>query len=363
MAQHVYIGTYTRDLPHVRAKAEGIYLCQFDPASGHLERTDHVMPMMNPSFLALSPDARFLYAAGEVGGPDGMPHGAVEAFARDTSNGELTALNARSSMGDAPCHVSVDASGRMVMAANYRSGSVAAYSILPDGSLGEVSAAIQHAGSSVNPDRQEGPHAHSINPDPTNRFALVPDLGADRVLVYRMDPSVGTLVPNDPAGVPSTPGDGPRHLDFHPNGRWVYVINELGCTITQYAWDAERGALTELQAVCTLPPNRFDGRNTTADIHVHPSGRFVYGSNRGHDSIAAFAVDPTSGNLAPMGHESTQGEKPRNFAIDPSGRWLLTANQDTDTIVTLAIDQTTGRLSPTGNVAAVPTPVCVRFVL
>ncbi len=377
----VYIGTYTHALPHVQGKGEGTYLGRFDPESGALVVVGLAAEAISPSFLAVHPSGRYLYTVGEVGGPDGHPHGVVVAFARDPRTGALQRLNQQSSHGDWPCHLSVDRSGRLVMAANYLSGSVAALPIRADGSLGEATVAIQHHGSSVDPVRQAGPHAHSITPDLENRFALVADLGLDRLLVYRIDPAGGRLTPNDPPSVVLAPGAGPRHVALHPSGRHVYVINELGCTVTAFGWvgmegawgnrgptefshptsiDAARGALAEVQTVSTLPDG-FDGRNTTADIHVHPSGRFLYGSNRGHDSIVAYAIDPATGRLDHLMHASTGGRKPRNFAIDPSGRFLLAANQDSDSIVTFRIDEGAGTLAPTGHVADVPTPVCVRF--
>jgi 6-phosphogluconolactonase len=258
----------------------------------------------------------------------------------------------------------VDGSGRCVLVANYTSGSVA---VLPVGADGRVSPATyvdQHSGSSVNPRRQEGPHAHAIPLDPTGRFALCPDLGMDQLFVYRLDAAAGRLEPNDPPGARLAPGAGPRHLDFHPSKPWVYVINELGSTITAFEWDGERGALRELQTVSTLPETYMGSSSSTtcADIHVAPSGRFVYGSNRGHDSIAAFAIDEATGTLTPLGHTSTGGRTPRNFAIDPSGTFLFAANQDTDTIVTFRLDAATGQPTPTGQVASVPSPVCLKIV-
>ena len=230
-----------------------------------------------------------------------------------------------------------------------------------DGSLAPASDFIQHEGASVNPRRQDQAHAHSINPDAQNHFAYVPDLGQDRVVIYQMDTDDGRLVPNDPAYVEVNPGFGPRHFDFHPGGRWAYLINELGSTITAFEYDPESGGLSEFQVIGTLPTG-FSGSNTTADIHVHPSGSFVYGSNRGHDSIAIFSVDEDSGRLTPLGHRSTGGRTPRNFGINPSGRFLLAANQDSDNIVSFHIDQESGLLTPTGHELSIPMPVCIRFL-
>ena len=316
--------------------------------------------MPNPSFLALHPNGRFLYAVNEGLETGDQPGGAVSAFARDPESGNLTYLNRELSHGTDPCHLTVDLGGRCVLAANYSSGSVAVLPIGADGRVGPATYVDQHSGSSVH-QRQQGPHAHAIPLDPTGRFALCPDLGMDQLFVYRLDAAAGTLSPNDPPGARLAPGSGPRHLDFHPSKPWVYVINELGSTVTTFAWDGERGTLGEIQTVSTLPET-YMGRSTCADIHVAPSGRFVNGSNRGHDSIAAFAIDEATGALTPLGHTPTGGRTPRNFAIDPTGTYLFAANQDTDTIVTFRLDAATGQLTPTGQVTNVPSPVCLKLV-
>ena len=351
----VFIGTYTH------TGSQGIYTCRFDHDTGALEQVSVATGAGNPSFLALHPGKRFLYAASEVMEFDGKEQGAVYAYAIDAESGELTYLNSRGAGGPGPCHVKVDATGRFVLAANYHGGSVCVLPIEDDGSLAPASDFIQHEGSSVNPRRQDKAHAHSINPDPQNRFAYVPDLGQDRVVIYRLDTENGRLLPSAPAYVEVNPGFGPRHFDFHPGGKWAYLINELGSAITAFEYDPESGGLSEFQVIRTLPTG-FSGSNTTADIHVHPSGRFAYGSNRGHDSIAIFSVDQDSGRLTPLGHRWTGGRTPRNFGIDPSGRFLLAANQDSDNIVSFHIDQETGLLTPTGHQASVPMPVCVRFL-
>lgn len=351
----VFIGTYTH------TDSRGIYTCRFDADSGALEQVSVATGAGNPSFLALHPNKRLLYAASEVHEFDGKQQGAVYAYSVNPDSGELTYINSRGAGGPGPCHVKVDATGRFVLAANYHGGSVCVLPIQNDGGLAPASDFIQHEGSSVNPRRQDKAHAHSINPDPQNRFAYVPDLGQDRVVIYRLDTDNGRLVPNDPTYVEVNPGFGPRHLDFHRNGRWAYLINELGSTITAFEYDPKSGNLSEFQTIGTLPTG-FSGSNTTADIHVHPSGRFVYGSNRGHDSIAIFAVDQTNGRLTPMGHRSTRGRTPRNFSIDPSGRFLIAANQDTDNITSFHIDQDSRQLTPTGQEVSIPMPVCVRFL-
>lgn len=355
-----YIGTFTRMPPHPRGAAEGVHVLRLDPAAGAFTHVQTLAGVDSPSFLALHPSGRFLYAVNAVPEHDGRPGGAVSAVAIDPATGGLTLLNHQPSHGAGPCHVSVDRAGRWVFVANYGGGSIAMLPIADDGRLGPATDAVQHRGSSVDPRRQEGPHAHSINLDPSGRFALVADLGLDMVLVYRIDRERGRLAPNDPPGVRTKPGAGPRHLDFHPNGRWVYVINELDSTLGAYAYEAERGVLTELHTLPTLPEG-FAGVNSCADVHVHPSGRFVYGSNRGHDSIAVFEIDQAGGRLTARGHVSTGGATPRNFAIDPGGRFMYVANQDSDTIVTFSIDPDDGALTPSGPVVAVRTPVCVRL--
>lgn len=350
----VYVGTYTGP------KSKGIYVCRMDVATGKLTPLEAAAETPSPSFLAIDPKHRFLYAANEVDHFDGKPAGAVTAFSIDAQTGKLTQLNQRSSMGSGPCHLIVDQKGRNVLVANYGSGSVAALPIQPDGRLGESTAFIQHAGKSVNPGRQDGPHAHCLALDAADRFALACDLGLDKVLVYRFDSKHGTLIANDPTSTPLKPGAGPRHIAFAPNGRHAYVINELDSTVTAFAYDTKRGALNELQTISTLPEG-FKGGNYPAEIAVHPSGKFLYGSNRGHDSIAVFAIDPKKGTLTAVQHQSTLGKIPRNFAIDPGGKFLLAANQNSDNIVVFSIDANTGRLTPTGQELPVPSPVCIVF--
>ena len=351
----VYIGTYTR------RGSEGIYVYGFDPTSGALEYVSKATGIVNPSFLAIESQRRYLYSVTEVAKVDGKPGGAVAAYAIDAATGELTHLNQQLSCGKGPCHLSVDQTGRFVLVANYGSGSVAMLPIQDDGRLGEATSSIQHEGSSVNPKRQRGPHAHSITVGPSNRFAFAADLGLDQVLIYEMVLGESRLKPGEPAFAKITPGAGPRHFDFHPSGRYAYLINELDNTMTAFAHDAASGALTEIQTILTLPDG-FDEVSYCADVHVAPSGNFLYGSNRGHDSIVIFAIDDQTGKLTLVGHEPTLGRNPRNFAIDPTGTFLLAANQDTDNIVTFRIDRQTGKLSPTGHVANVPMPVCLKMV-
>ncbi|HUG15809.1 MAG TPA: lactonase family protein [Thermomicrobiales bacterium] len=359
-ATWVYVGTFTHHGPGERGRADGFYCYSFDSDSGALRLAQEIPDVPSPAFLALAPDGRTLYAVNEVPSIDGHDGGAVSAFARDPGTGRLSFLNREASHGGDPCHLMVDATGQYVLVANYATGSVAMLPVESDGSLKQASDIHQHSGSSVHPVRQQGPHAHSITPDPTNTVALVADLGLDQVLIYRIDLELGRLAPHDPPFASLHPGAGPRHLAFHPGASFVYVINELDSTITACRWDLVGGVLEPRQTISTLPEG-FDGRNSCADVHVRPDGRFLYGSNRGHDSIAIFAIDPLDGTLAPAGHQSTLGEEPRNFGIDPTGRYLLAANQNSDTIVTFRVDGESGRLEETGNVTMAPSPVCLLF--
>ncbi len=348
-AQWVFIGTYTT------RGSKGIYLYRLDMSSGQLSPVGEGPVTPNPSFLAVHPNHRYLYAVNET------DNGSVSAFSIDPHTGALKLLNSHSSRGSAPCHITVDRHGRAALVANYTSGSVAVLPIHSDGTLGEATGFDQHHGTGTNPQRQEGPHGHCVELDPANRFALSCDLGLDKVFVYRFDPGKPSITPNNPSFAPVAPGAGPRHLAFHPSGRFVYVIEEMGNTITAFEYDSHHGALRNIQTVSTLPEG-FSGSNTTAEIAVHPSGRFVYGSNRGHDSIAIFTVDPSTGKLTPSGHQSTLGKTPRGFAIDPTGRYLVAGNQDSDTLVVFRIDPDTGQLTPTGQTVQVPAPVCVQMM-
>jgi 6-phosphogluconolactonase len=352
-----YIGTYTEK------KSKGIYAFRFHADTGKLTSLGLVAETSNPTFLTVHPNARVLYAANEVGNFGGHKAGAVSAYTIDAKSGKLALLNQVSSRGAGPCHVSVDKTSKNVLVANYDGGSIAVLPIGADGRLKEASAFVQHTGSSVNRERQEAPHAHCIDTSPDNRFVLVADLGLDEVLLYRFDPAHGSVTPNDPPFGKTPPGAGPRHFSFHPNGRFVYVINEIQCTLTTFAYDPARGALKALQTVSTVPNDyKVTSNDSTAEVEVHPSGKFVYGSNRGPDSIAVFAIDAQKGTATPVEHVSTQGKTPRHFALDPTGSFLLAENQDSDTIVVFRIDQHTGRLTPAGQVVEAPTPVCLKFV-
>ena len=351
----VYVGTYTG------SGSKGIYVCRMDTATGSLTPTGDVAETKNPSFLAIHPNGRSLYAVSEIADYGRKPTGGVSAFAIDRRTGGLTPLNQRASHGRGPCHVSVDATGKSVLVANYGSGSLAVLPIAGDGRLEEASDTVQHEGGSVNASRQKGPHAHSITLDPANRFAFAADLGIDKVMIYRLDASRGKLTPGDPPWAKVAPGAGPRHFAFHPSAKYAYVINELDSTMTAFAYNASTGALTEIETLSTLPAD-WQGKNSCADVHVHPNGKFLYGSNRGHDSIAIYAIDPATGRITPRGHTSTRGKAPRNFNIDPTGTFLLAANQDTDNIVTFRIDAQSGSLSFTGQELELPKPVCIRFL-
>jgi 6-phosphogluconolactonase len=354
----VYFGTYTRS-----GASKGIYTCRLDAATGKLSAPELAAETTNPSFVAIHPNRRFLYAVGETGTFGGKQTGVVSAFAIDRATAKLTPLNKQSTGGPGPCHVSVDHTGKCVLVANYGGGSCASLPIKDDGSLGEAGSVIQHEGSSVNPKRQAGPHAHSINVSLDNCFAFVADLGLDKVMIYKLDPAKATLTPNDPAFATVPPGSGPRHFAFHPNGKFAYVINEMLCTVTAFSYDAARGALTAIETVSTLPKGEgVQPGYSTAEVQAHRSGKFLYGSNRGHDTIAVFAIDESSGKLKLIQNEPTQGKIPRNFGIDPTGKWLLAAHQNSDNVVAFSIDQETGKLKPTGQSIEVAASVCVKFM-
>jgi len=353
----LYVGTYT----HGKTPSEGIYLLELDLASGRLTTRGAAARLADPSFLAIHPTRKFLYAVNELDKFNGRKGGSVSALSIDPASGMLTLLNQQSSGGSDPCHLTVDRTGKNVLVANYGSGSIACLPIQAGGTLSAASSFLQHEGKSVDSGRHEGPHAHSINLDQANRFAIVADLGLDRVFVYKLDAGKGTLTPNEPPFATVAPGSGPRHFAFHPGGRFGYVISEMANTVTAFAYDADRGALTEIQTISTLPPG-FQGKSYTAEVQVHPSGKFLYGSNRGHDSIAIFTVDPVTGKLTAAGHQATLGKNPRNFAIDPTGKYLLAENQDSDSIVVFRIDPATGDLKQVGEPLAVPMPVCIRMI-
>jgi len=347
----VYIGTYTN-----QGKSKGIHAFRFDGRTGKLTPVGLAVETVNPSFLTIHQNHKYLYAVGENRG------GAVSAFTIDPQSTKLTLINQVSSQGAGPCFVAVDRTGKDVLVANYNSGTLAALPIKADGGLAEASATVKHSGTVFDPKRQGGPHAHSINVSLDNRFAIAADLGLDKLFVYRFDPAAGSLTPNEPPFAKVKDRSGPRHFAFHPTGRFAYVINEISSTVTAFTYDKARGVLTEVQTISTLPQDFTGNNNSTAEVQVHPSGKFLYGSNRGHNSIAVFRIDTRKGTLTPVGHVPTQGNVPRNFGVEPGGSWLIVANQNSDNIVVFRIDGKTGNLTPTGQSLEVGAPVCVKFM-
>ncbi len=353
----VYVGTYTQD----GSTSKGIYAYRFDATTAKLTPVGLAAETTNPSFLAVHPNHRFLYAVNEIGNYKGQESGGVSAFAIDRATGKLTFLNEVASGGADPAYITVDKTGKYVLVANYTGGSIASFPVLEDGRLGEASAFVQHTGHGTNPERQEAPHAHSIDLSPDDRFAIVDDLGLDETLVYKFDNTKGSLTLNTPPFAKAVPGAGPRHFAFAPSGKFAYVLTEMGNTVTTYAYDSAAGILNSLQTISTIPKD-FTKLNEDAEIEVHPSGKFLYASNRGHDSITVFAIDPNKGTLTLVEYASTKGASPRSFEIDPTGKLLFAANEKSDNIVIFRIDQKTGRLTPTGKVLDVSQPVCVKFV-
>ncbi len=352
-----YIGTYTE-----KTKSKGIYAFRFDGTSGKLSFIGVAAETPNPSFLALHSSGKYLYAVNETSEFSSEKSGAVSAFSIDRKTGKLTLLNQLASRGAGPCHVSLDRTSRYVLVANYDSGTVAVFPIQNDGQLGKYTGYAKHTGHSVNKERQEGPHAHWIATSPDNQFLLAADLGIDRVLISKFHLQDGAFTPNKSnSGTKLKAGAGPRHAAFSPSGRFFYVASELNSTVTAYSYSAKDGTLHELQTVSTLPKD-FSGENDVAEIAVHPSGRFLYVSNRGRDSVAVFSIDPRRGTLTPVADIATQGKTPRNFAIDPTGKFLLAANQESNTIVLFNIDPSSGGLTLTGQVVEVPAPVCIVFL-
>ncbi len=351
-----YIGTYTQ------GDSKGIYHLHVKVDSNTLKsaKLELAAETTNPSFVALHPDGKHLYAVGEFGDFNGQKSGAASAFAIQ-EDGSLKQIRSQPSHGRGACHLVVDHSGKHVLVANYGGGNVASLPIRSDGSLGQATSVIQHDGSSINPRRQKGPHAHSINVDPTNKFAMAADLGIDKIMIYKFDAATGQLSPNDPAFVKVKPGSGPRHFAFHPNGKFAFVINELLLTVTAFDFDSSSGKLTPRQTISTLPKGEKK-TGSTAEIQVHPNGKFVYGSNRGHDSIVVYIFDEATGQLKYVANEPIHGQTPRNFGIDPTGKYLLACGQKSGTITVFRIDQSTGRLQKIGEPIKAPTPVCVKFV-
>ena len=350
-----YIGTYSR------GDSKGIYTFVLDTAAGTLTPEGLAAETENPSFVALHPSGNYLYAVNEIDKYQGQASGSVTAFKINAATGKLERLNEVAAGGTTTCHVNISRNGRFAAIANYGSGSCAAFAIGADGKLGERTAFHQHTGSSTDSGRQRGPHAHSVNFDRQNKHLIVADLGLDHVKVYNFNAESGTLTPNSPPFTKVKDGSGPRHFSFHPSGKYAYVINEMACTVTAFTWNAVKGTLTEIDTVSTLP-GPVERGFSTAEVVAHPSGRFVYGSNRGHNTIAVFQVDLATGKLKTVEHKSTQGGVPRNFAIDPTGQFLIAANQNTDSLVLFRINQMSGALDQVGDPIKAPVPVCVRYL-
>lgn len=354
-ALRTYIGTYTGS-----SGSQGIYQAELNLADGALKLVGLAGEAKNPSFIALPPSANFLYAVSEVDDYDDSHGGALSAFAVDAANGNLELLNHQSSGGAGPCFVSLDKAGKHALVANYGGGSVAVLPIDGAGKLQPASCFIQQEGSGPDKSRQEGPHAHCIKLDAANRFALACDLGCDKVFIYRFDAATGKLTLGEQPWMETEPAAGPRHLAFHPSGKWVYIVNELNSTLTAAVYDGEAGTLKRLQSLSTIPAGGVPG-NSGAEVVAHPNGKFVYSSNRGHNSIAMFAIDQQTGKLTSLGQHPVGGKTPRNFNIDPSGKFLLAAAQDSNRIIVHAIDQATGKLAQTEHSIDVPMPVCIKF--
>lgn len=352
----VFVGTYTGG----DSISKGVYSCEFDAETGKLSDPVLAAELINPSFLAIHPSGKYLYAVNEVSEGPGRGNGAVTALTIN-ADGTLTKINHQASEGGAPCHCNVDATGTNLLIANYGGGNVAVYPIAEDGSLKPVSCNIQHEGSSVDKSRQEAPHAHSINVSSDNKFAYAADLGLDKILIYKLDVEAHTLSPADQPAALVTPGGGPRHFSIHPSGKFAYTNNEMTMVVTGFSRNPEDGSLRAIQEISTIPAG-FNGRKSTAECLVHPSGKFLYVSNRGHETITAYTIDQETGLLTYVENEPTGGKEPRNFFIDPSGKWLLAENQNSDTIYVFSIDQRTGALKQTGDFVTVGRPVCIRMV-
>jgi 6-phosphogluconolactonase len=350
----VYVGTYTRS-----GESEGIYVFEHDPESGTLTQLSTTKDA-DPSFLALDPSKRFLFAVNEHRVATGDGNGNVASYAIDQATGALTFISRQTTHGGEPCHLTTDPTGRVLIVANHENGTVAVFPVGEDGSLSPNSDLIQHEGSGPGP-TQAGPHAHFVRFDPTQQRILICDKGIDKVMIYRLDVAAGKLTPADPPFARLHSGAAPRHLAFHPNARFAYVNGEADLTITAFTYDSATGIFEELHYLSTLPAGTVVERFSTAQILVGPGGRFVYVSNRGHDTIAIFAIDQETGRLTAAGHVSTGGQTPRNFAIDPTGTYLYAANQNSNSIVQFRIDHETGQLAPTGQTTPVGSPVCILF--
>ncbi len=355
-AQFVYFGTYTNP----KSGSEGVYVSHFNAVTGELSSPVVAAKTISPSFLALHPSGKFLYTVGEERA-EGSSTSAIGAYKIMRPSGVLERLNSVNAGGKGPCYISLEKGGALALSAQYSDGTVTSYPVGKDGKLGEAVSKIQHEGKGPNKGRQDTPHAHSIRPSPDNRFALACDLGADKVFIYKMDPAAGTLTAHGEVSLPA--GSGPRHIAFHPNGRFVFVNNEILMTASTFAWDTEKGTLKLLDTVSTLPEaDRALKGLSTAETVVHPNGRFVYVSNRTHDTIAVFGCDANTGKLTLLENVPAEGKIPRNISLDLTGKWMVVAHQDTNSAAVFSVNQETGRLSFTGKKVSVGAPVCVRFL-
>lgn len=348
----IYIGTF-----HDRG-SEGLYVFEFDRDTGQMSEVQVVSDREGPNFQAIHPEGGFLYSVSDQPFDGETNFGTVSAYQIDSETGQLSLLNEQSVEGRGTAHVSTDPLGRYVYVSNYSEGNLSVFMINDDGSLSEAVELVYHEGSSVNEQRQNNPHVHAVDPSPDGRFIYVSDLGIDKIMIYEVDETTGTLNPAETPYVESTPGAGPRHLTIHPNGEFIYSVEELTSTVAGYSVDSSTGALQKIERINMLPDD-FDGDNTAADIHTSPDGRFLYASNRGHDSIVIYSIHEATGELSLVGHESTRGGHPRNFMIDSKGEYLMVANRDDDNVVLFRRDADTGELAETGEQVSVPMAVCV----
>ena len=360
----VFIGTYTEPILFgtgkiLQGKGQGIYTYRFDDSSGSINLCSVTPAGPNPSYLTLDPSHRFLYAVNELKEYEGAPSGSVSAFSIDPESGSLHFLNRQPSHGTDPCNLVVDKTGKYVLVANFMSGSVCVLPILKDGSLGDPTEVLQHRGSSIDPIRQKGPHAHGVTMDESGRYAFVPDLGLDKVMIYRFDPGDGSLKPNESPSIDIPAGAGPREFVFHPRGEYAYLINELNSTVMAFRYQKDFTGFERMQTISTLPQD-FKGSSACGELQISPSGKYLYGANRGHDSIVTYAINQTNGRLSYVGCTSAHGSTPRHFIVDPTGEFLLAVNQDSNNMVAFKLDAATGALCETGQNVPVPTPVCVK---
>jgi 6-phosphogluconolactonase len=351
----VYFGSH-RSGPGI-----GFSLARFNTDTGELTKPQFLLEAPAPAFYVFDSTNKHLYVSNSIDTFEGKPEGTISSYSVDAKTGALKLLNSKLAGGADPSFISLDKTEKFAFVANYRGGNISAHAVLPDGSFGERTAFVQHTGSSVHPQRQTRPYAHSIINDPSNRFLLVPDLGVDKVFIYKFDEKTGAITPNDPPALVVPPGSGPRHVRFHPNGKWVFVICEISSTVLACEWDGTRGALTQKQVISALPAD-FKGTSTSAELEIHPNGKFAYASNRGHESLAVFAIDQASGQLSLIQHISSAGKTPRNFAIDPTNKWLIVTNHGSDNTVIYSIDQMTGKLTQKGEPISVTYPFCPRFL-